>query len=65
MLKIAAVGAGYWGKNLLRVFNEIGALYAICESNPESYGGLVRTLNYEARNDDRCAETLHGKARLR
>jgi UDP-2-acetamido-3-amino-2,3-dideoxy-glucuronate N-acetyltransferase len=36
MVKIAVVGAGYWGKNLLRVFNELGALYAICESNPSS-----------------------------
>jgi UDP-2-acetamido-3-amino-2,3-dideoxy-glucuronate N-acetyltransferase len=36
MLKIGVVGAGYWGKNLLRVFNELGALYAICESNPDN-----------------------------
>jgi len=36
MVKIAVVGAGYWGKNLLRVFNELGALYAICESNPDN-----------------------------
>lgn len=36
MVKIAVVGAGYWGKNLLRVFNELGALYAICESNPNN-----------------------------
>lgn len=36
MLKIAVVGAGYWGKNLLRVFNELGALYAICESNSDN-----------------------------
>ena len=36
MIKIAVVGAGYWGKNLLRIFNELGALYAICESNPDN-----------------------------
>ena len=34
MIKTAVVGAGYWGKNLLRVFQELGALHAICESNP-------------------------------
>ena len=34
--KVAVVGAGYWGKNLLRNFNELGALYAICESNPDN-----------------------------
>lgn len=36
MLKVAVVGAGYWGKNLLRVFNELGILCAICESNPNN-----------------------------
>lgn len=36
MVNVAVVGAGYWGKNLLRNFNELGALYAICESNPEN-----------------------------
>lgn len=34
MTKVAVVGAGYWGKNLLRVFKELGVLSAICESNP-------------------------------
>jgi UDP-2-acetamido-3-amino-2,3-dideoxy-glucuronate N-acetyltransferase len=36
MVKVAVVGAGYWGRNLLRVFNELGVLYAICESNPDN-----------------------------
>src|SRR3989337_4437423 len=36
MVKVAVVGAGYWGKNLLRNFSELGALYAICESNPDN-----------------------------
>lgn len=36
MTKVAVVGAGYWGKNLLRVFQELGALHAICESNPDN-----------------------------
>ncbi|MDQ7786435.1 MAG: Gfo/Idh/MocA family oxidoreductase [Thermodesulfovibrionales bacterium] len=36
MIKTAVVGAGYWGKNLLRVFQELGALHAICESNPDN-----------------------------
>lgn len=33
-LRVAVVGAGYWGKNLLRNFQELGALEAICESDP-------------------------------
>lgn len=36
MMKIAVVGAGYWGKNLIRNFNQLGVLYAICESNPDN-----------------------------
>src|SRR3990170_2170689 len=36
MMKIAVVGAGYWGKNLIRNFNQLGMLYAICESNPDN-----------------------------
>lgn len=31
--KVAVVGAGYWGKNLIRNFYELGALTAICDSN--------------------------------
>jgi UDP-2-acetamido-3-amino-2,3-dideoxy-glucuronate N-acetyltransferase len=33
--RVAVVGAGYWGKNLLRNFNSLGALAAICENNEE------------------------------
>ena len=31
MMKIAVIGGGEWGRNLIRVFNEIGALGAICD----------------------------------
>ncbi len=31
---VAVVGAGYWGKNLVRNFSELGALHTICEENP-------------------------------
>ena len=30
---VAVVGAGYWGKNLVRVYHELGALKLICDSN--------------------------------
>ena len=33
-VKVAVIGAGYWGKNLIRNFNDLGALSAICESDP-------------------------------
>lgn len=31
---VACVGAGYWGKNLIRNFHQLGALRLICESDP-------------------------------
>ncbi|WP_041793723.1 Gfo/Idh/MocA family oxidoreductase [Micavibrio aeruginosavorus] len=32
---IAVAGCGYWGKNLVRNFAEIGALAAVCDHNPD------------------------------
>ena len=32
---IAVAGCGHWGKNLVRNFSELGALYAVCDNNPE------------------------------
>lgn len=34
-MKIAVVGAGYWGENLIRVFHQLGVLYRICDSQPD------------------------------
>lgn len=31
---VAVIGAGYWGKNLVRNFYELGALRAICDKDP-------------------------------
>ena len=33
---IAVVGCGYWGKNLVRNFSQLGALRLICDSDPKS-----------------------------
>jgi UDP-2-acetamido-3-amino-2,3-dideoxy-glucuronate N-acetyltransferase len=33
-VKVAVVGMGYWGKNLVRNFHEIGALRMICDRDP-------------------------------
>ena len=38
--KIACIGAGYWGKNLVRNFNELGVLSTVCEMNPETRAHL-------------------------
>lgn len=34
MVKVAVVGSGYWGKNLVRNFHTLGALGAICDRDP-------------------------------
>ena len=33
MSKVAVVGSGYWGKNLVRNFHDLGSLAAICDSD--------------------------------
>jgi UDP-2-acetamido-3-amino-2,3-dideoxy-glucuronate N-acetyltransferase len=40
---IAVVGAGYWGKNLIRNFYELGALRVICEANQELLGSYAKS----------------------
>lgn len=34
MISTAVVGSGYWGKNLVRNFHELGSLAAICDKDP-------------------------------
>jgi UDP-2-acetamido-3-amino-2,3-dideoxy-glucuronate N-acetyltransferase len=34
-MKIAVVGGGYWGENLIRVFHQMAVLYRICDSQPD------------------------------
>ena len=31
--KIAVVGGGYWGKNLVRNFHELGVLHTLCDTD--------------------------------
>lgn len=32
---VAVVGSGYWGKNLVRMFHELGALRTVCDTEPD------------------------------
>ena len=48
MMRVAVVGSGYWGKNLVRNFHALGALAGICDKEPrilqnlqEMYDGVV------------------------
>ncbi|MGD8986127.1 MAG: Gfo/Idh/MocA family oxidoreductase, partial [Desulfobacteraceae bacterium] len=34
-MKVAVIGAGYWGKNLIRNFDALGVLAAICDNSME------------------------------
>ena len=47
---IAVIGCGYWGKNLVRNFAELGALHTICDSDPkllEPFKSLYSEVNTE------------------
>ena len=35
-VQVAVIGCGYWGKNLVRNFSALGALTAVCDSDPET-----------------------------
>lgn len=38
---IAVIGAGYWGKNLVRNFADLGVLHTICDANAKVLGQLA------------------------
>jgi UDP-2-acetamido-3-amino-2,3-dideoxy-glucuronate N-acetyltransferase len=38
---IAVIGAGYWGKNIIRVLHELGALHTICTRNQATLHDLL------------------------
>jgi UDP-2-acetamido-3-amino-2,3-dideoxy-glucuronate N-acetyltransferase len=48
--KIAVIGSGYWGKNLVRNFNELGALKLICDKNET----VIAQFNEQYPNVDTC-----------
>jgi UDP-2-acetamido-3-amino-2,3-dideoxy-glucuronate N-acetyltransferase len=42
MIKVAVVGSGYWGKNLVRNFNAMNALAVICDNDPRVLHNLQK-----------------------
>ncbi|MFC1978762.1 Gfo/Idh/MocA family protein [Chloroflexota bacterium] len=40
MKNIAVAGCGYWGRNLVRNFSELGALHTICDSSQDTLNQL-------------------------
>lgn len=49
--KIACIGAGYWGKNLVRNFDSLGVLSWICESSTERRAQLGKEYPYTKVTD--------------
>ena len=53
-VRVAVAGMGYWGKNLVRNFHELGALRAVCDSSPtvekalKEYKGVQYLREYDA-----------------
>jgi UDP-2-acetamido-3-amino-2,3-dideoxy-glucuronate N-acetyltransferase len=52
--KVAVIGCGAWGKNLVRNFAHLGALAAVCDADPvrleqiaRAYRGVKTTENLE------------------
>lgn len=44
-IKVAVIGCGNWGKNLARVFHQLGALYAVCDTEPTKATTLSKKYN--------------------
>lgn len=51
---IAVIGTGYWGKNLVRNFNNLKSLHTVCDSNPatlqkflEQYPGVKGVTSFQ------------------
>ncbi len=42
---IAVIGCGYWGRNLIRNFHELGALHAVCDSDPAQAQKFAKQYN--------------------
>ena len=61
---VAVIGSGYWGKNFVRNFNDLGVLKLICDKNEtvlngfkEQYPGVETCV---ALNDVLSKEDIHG-----
>lgn len=48
--QIGVVGCGYWGKNLVRNFHELGSLAGICDTDASALNMLVSKYNVSAAN---------------
>ncbi|MDA7617737.1 Gfo/Idh/MocA family oxidoreductase [Verrucomicrobia bacterium] len=63
---LALIGAGYWGKNLARNFNQIGVLHTICDENKsllknfkqDEYSGVKLTTDINQVLENECIDKI-------
>jgi len=55
---VAVIGCGYWGKNLVRNFHELGALHMVCDG-AEAGRGLAAEVLPQTRVVANVAEVLN------
>jgi UDP-2-acetamido-3-amino-2,3-dideoxy-glucuronate N-acetyltransferase len=48
---IGVVGCGYWGKNLVRNFHELGSLHAVCDSEESRIAEMSKSYSVAAVRD--------------
>ena len=48
-VRVAVAGCGYWGRNLVRNFAELGVLDAVCDANAQAADAMAQTHNTTAR----------------
>jgi len=51
-VRIAVAGCGYWGRNLVRNFAQLGSLDAVCDENADAALDMAETHRVSARNWD-------------
>jgi UDP-2-acetamido-3-amino-2,3-dideoxy-glucuronate N-acetyltransferase len=64
-MRIAVVGAGYWGANLVRIFHQLRVLHEVCDFSPERLAQLAKqhpdvamTQSYEAILKDPAVDAV-------
>jgi UDP-2-acetamido-3-amino-2,3-dideoxy-glucuronate N-acetyltransferase len=64
-MRIALIGAGYWGVNLIRVFRQLGCLDLICDFSSErlaqlaiQYPDVRMEKSYQTVLDDRTIDAV-------
>jgi UDP-2-acetamido-3-amino-2,3-dideoxy-glucuronate N-acetyltransferase len=57
--QVAVIGSGYWGKNLVRTFSELGALRWVCDTREEALGEVGA--RFQVKTTTRLEEVLGDK----